>query len=230
VGSHRANTAVAFFVVAALAGCRGVPNAISAFGPDGSQSLALRPQILATPTAPPHPCPAPAQKLPGRYLLLESFGTVKGTTYRAGNGGLSYWVLMKFTQSAAPTPTPHDPKPPKMKFVFYWGGYALKDSRVGCFVLFTPVDGRRYFDNKFNAAAQGRPKLGGRGTPSVVIKEGFISKLFIKGLSEKGGSGWITLLTNDRSPYTTGTVTLAGGRVISEDEAADLMRDLPHAP
>jgi hypothetical protein len=231
VRSRRANTAVAFFVVSALVACHGVSNSGPGLAPDGSQSRSVSLQVepAATPTPPGYVCPVPRQKVPGNYLLLQSFGTVSGTTYKAGTGGLSYWILMTFTKRDGPTPSPDPTKPPKMKFLFYWGSYVMKNRHAGCFVLFTPLDGKPIFDTKYNGAAAGAPKFKHRSIPSTVLQEGFISSLVIEDLSKKGGAGKVTLLASDRSFFTTGRIRLIGREVINEGQAADIMQDFPRA-
>jgi hypothetical protein len=232
VRSRRANAAVVFFVVSVLAACHGPSNAGTGFAPDGSRSryAGNAAEPAATPTPPGYACPVPRQKVPGDYLLLQSLGTVSGTTYKAGTGGLSYWILMTFTKRVGPTPSADPTRPPNMKFLFYWGSYVMKNRHAGCFVLFTPLDGRPIFDTKYNGAAAGAPKFRHRSIPSTVLQEGFISSLVIEGLSEKGGAGKVTLLTSDRSFFTTGRIRLIGREVIDEAQAADIMQEMPRVP
>jgi hypothetical protein len=185
---------------------------------DASSDLTDRARAMgydvATPDGVPK-CPAPMGRLPGTYTTLVAEGNVKKGTFRVSGGLAEYIVdrLTKATPAPSPSPTPtagptptKGPKPPPE--YLYYGAYSLKKGPGGCAYLVTTVSGKPEKGSKDNAVALGFPNID-KNYNTKVLLEGPL-KMTVTGLSAKGGSGTIVLLTKKGATYNTGTVTLVG--------------------
>jgi len=164
------------------------------------------------PTTP--PCSARSAALPGSFVVISAFGTVKAGQF-VPDSSISGWVLETFKTVSKPTPSPRPTAAPKVPVYYYYGTFTLqKRHQTGCMILATTQDGSRIFDwfyGKFNAEAVGLPKIDARYYAVSEVSEGTLST-DIANLSATGGGGSITL-HSERSGapvFDTGKIRFVG--------------------
>jgi hypothetical protein len=209
-----------------LARALGVAVAIAAFvACSGGRMLPSfdSPGSTAGAAASPLTCTAPASRIPGTYAELIAFGgTVRGSTFTSGKGGLSLWLLAKFvkatpgptpspgsTATPKPTPTPVVTAPPGQPLYVYFGTYVLKKYGQGCALLIASVNGKTIKGQKGSGLAVGFPNFKSDTRP-LNVTEGALT-MTISNLGVTGGKG-SAILANPKggANIDTGTVTFVG--------------------
>lgn len=149
-------------------------------------------------------CSLSTVTLPGRYILMESEGNVRGTSYKSVNG---IWAegLVSVT---APTPKPTTaPSPPPTNVDLYTGTYHLSSGQTGCLYLFASVGGTA-LDGNDNAILTGTPSF---ANDAIAFKDesGGRFEADVQNLSDTGGSGTIRLMLPNGTTYNHGTLQIA---------------------
>jgi hypothetical protein len=156
-------------------------------------------------------CPAPYSKVPGTYVVMSTFGTLKNGTFvsaKAPFGGT--WAQVAYTRAtpgptASPTTAPSSPP----EYVYY-GSYTLqKKKQTGCATLFTTQSGKDFTDIPANALSGGAPLV---KALNFNLKVGVIGKLTekITGVTATSGTGTAILTTSKGKPFDTATIKLVG--------------------
>lgn len=207
---------VTIATVAALAACHaatpylpagpaaGAPQAERIAVPPGlAREMAAGAMSRGIPT-----CHAKPVKLPGDYYLFYSGGKVKHGKFREF-ALYSNWESVHVTKGTPPPTASPSPSPSPPPEYVYYGTYALKQGAGGCAYLIVTANGKRFRGFKFNAQTYGSPKFKAQYVNETLVEIGPLS-ISIKGLSQNGGSGTLTMFDIKGKTVNSGTVRFVG--------------------
>jgi hypothetical protein len=213
------NLKIAFFSILVgglLAACNGASNLMP--GSLGSAEDSAQMPALAGMPSLPHvdatklKCPAPYSNVPGTYVVMSAFGTLKGGTFVTSTSKFSSntWAEVKYTRATpGPTATPKTPPPTTAEYLYY-GSYTLaKHKQTGCALLSATQNGKDFPGLPSNALVANAPLT---KVVNVNIKVGQLGKLTekITGVTPTSGHGTAVLTTSKGAPFDTATITLVG--------------------